>query len=210
MSDRHKPVFIDYSGRRWRRIRFAALLLGIATTMIALILVASELFFPPIPPQLPLASLDARTAAKIETHHPLTQIDRLRIAYRRKLAMTMKKYGSPHTARRPEMVPVLNVGTGSRPTRTDAIVAGFYVNWADNSFASLKRNYDKLDWVIGEWAQTSRGADSLQLRIDRKVVDLLNSRAPETRPSLFSKVSNYVVSGADSALGRFDAQRLQR
>ena len=64
----------------------------------------------------------------------------------------MKQYGSPHTSRRPEMVPVLDVGTGARPTRTDAIVAGFYVNWADNSFASLKRNYDKLDWVIGEWA----------------------------------------------------------
>src|SRR5690349_2356249 len=113
MSDRHKPVFIDHSGRRWRRIRFAALVLGVATTLIALVLVGSELFFPPIPPELPLASLDAHAAAKLDTKHPLTQIDRLRIAYRRKLAMTMKKYGSPHSARRPEMVPVLDVGTGS-------------------------------------------------------------------------------------------------
>jgi len=29
------------------------------------------------------------------------------------------------------------------------------------------------------------GADSLTLRIDKKVVDLLQSRPPETRPSLF-------------------------
>jgi peptidoglycan-N-acetylglucosamine deacetylase len=210
MSDRHKPVFIDYSGRRWRRIRFAALLLGIATTMIALILVASELFFPPIPPQLPLASLDARSAAKIETHHPLTQIDRLRIAYRRKLAMTMKKYGSPHASRRPEMVPVLDVGTGSRPTRTDAIVAGFYVNWADNSFASLKRNYDKLDWVIGEWAFVPSNADTLLLRVKPQVIELLHDRPAETRPSLFIMLSNFVVTGADSAAGRFDAAAVRR
>src|SRR3954469_7155035 len=108
MSDRHRPVFIDHSGRRWRRIRFAALLLGVATTLIALVLVASELFFPPIPPELPLASLDAHATSKLGPRHPLTEIDRLRIAYRRKLAATMKKYGSPHTARRPEMVPVLD------------------------------------------------------------------------------------------------------
>jgi len=169
MSDRHKPVFIDHSGRRWRRIRLAALVLGVATTLTALVLVASELFNPPMPPELPLASLDSHAAAKLNTRHPLTQIDRLRIGYRRKLAQTMKKYGSPHASRRPEMVPVLNVGT-SRPTRTDAIVAGFYVNWADNSFASLTRNYDKLDWVIGEWAFVPSNADTLLLRVKPQVI----------------------------------------
>src|SRR5689334_24231665 len=98
MSDRHKPVFIDHSGRRWRRIRLAALVLGVATTLIALVLVGSELFNPPMPPELPLASLDSRAVAKLNTHHPLTQIERLRIVYRRKLAATMKKYGSPHAS----------------------------------------------------------------------------------------------------------------
>ena len=82
------------------------------------------------------------------------------------------------------MVPVLDVGTGSRPTRTDAIVAGFYVNWADNSFASLKRNYDKLDWVIGEWAFIPSNADTLLLRVKPQVIELLHDRPPETRPSL--------------------------
>src|SRR3954463_9801820 len=94
MSDRHKPVFIDHSGRRWRRIRLAALVLGVATTVTALVLVASELFNPPNPPGLLLAARESGAAAKLNTRHPLTQIDRLRIAYRRKLAQTMKKYGS--------------------------------------------------------------------------------------------------------------------
>ena len=205
MSDRHKPVFIDHSGRRWRRIRLAALVLGVATTLIALVLVASELIYPPMPPQLALASLDARAVEKLGTKPPLTQIDRMRIVYRRKLAATMKKYGSPHASRRPEMVPVLDVGTGSRPTRTDAIVAGFYVNWADNSFASLKRNYDKLDWVIGEWAFVPRNADTLLLRVKPQVIELLHDRPAETRPSLFIMLSNFVVTGFDLAAGRFDA-----
>ena len=81
------------------------------------------------------------------------------------------------------------------PPRTDAIVAGFYVNWADNSFASLTRNFDKLDWVIGEWGFFPRNADTLQLRIKPQVVELFKSRPAETRPSLFLMITNYVVTG---------------
>ena len=69
MSDRHNPVFIDHSGRRWRRIRRAALVLGVVTTLIALVLVGSELFYPPMPPELPLAVADQRDRAKPITRH---------------------------------------------------------------------------------------------------------------------------------------------
>ncbi|HEY2026711.1 MAG TPA: glycosyltransferase, partial [Gemmatimonadaceae bacterium] len=131
-------------------------------------------------------------------------------AYRRKLAATMKRYGSTPTSRRPEAIPALNVGTGARPTRTESIVAGFYVNWDDNSFASLKRNYDKLDWVIAEWAFLAPGGDSLTLHVKREVTELLNSRPAESRPSLFLMISNYVVAGGDSARGHFDSTIVRR
>jgi cellulose synthase/poly-beta-1,6-N-acetylglucosamine synthase-like glycosyltransferase/peptidoglycan/xylan/chitin deacetylase (PgdA/CDA1 family)/spore germination protein YaaH len=213
MADRthHTQIFIDHTGKRWRRIRRAALFVGVVTTVLALVLVGTLVFLPPIPPELPLAEANNKPIARAPARRPgaFTKVDRLRTAYRRKLATLAKQYGVP-VSRRPEMVPVLNVGTGARPTRTDAIVAGFYVNWADNSFASLRRNYDKLDWVIGEWAFVPKGADSLQLRIDKKVVDLLSSRPPETRPSLFIMLSNYVVAGSDSATGQFDARVVQR
>ena len=204
------PVFIDLTGRRWRRIRRAALAVGVATTVMALVLVGSLVLSPPIPPELPLAMANNRAIARPTGGKPgaYTRIDRLRIAYRRKLAAAMKQYGTP-ISRRPEAIPTLNVGTG-RPTRTDAIVAGFYVNWDDNSFASLQRNYDKLDWVIGEWAFVSGGGDSLLLRVKPEVVELLNSRPPETRPSLFIMVSNFVVTGSDSAAGHFDAAVVRR
>jgi peptidoglycan-N-acetylglucosamine deacetylase len=210
MVDRNRPVFIDHSGRRWRRIRRAAMLVGVATTLLALVLVASELFFPPNPPELALVTGEAATlGAPSSRPATFTKIDRLRIAYRRKLVATMKRYGNP-TARRPEMIPVLNVGTGTRPPRTESIVAGFYVNWADNSLTSLRRNYEKLDWVIGEWAFIPRDADTLLLRVKPQVIELLNSRPPETRPSLFIMLSNFVVTGSDSAAGQFDAAAVRR
>jgi cellulose synthase/poly-beta-1,6-N-acetylglucosamine synthase-like glycosyltransferase/peptidoglycan/xylan/chitin deacetylase (PgdA/CDA1 family)/spore germination protein YaaH len=212
MADRsHSPIFIDRTGRRWRHIRRVALVLGVATTAIALVLVGSIALYPPIPPELPLATANNQIIARGTTGQPgaYTKVDRMRVAYRRKLASLVKKYGTP-TSRRPEAIPVLNVGRGAPPPRTESIVAGFYVNWADNSLASLKRNYDKLDWVIGEWAFIPRNADTLQLRIDKKVTELLNSKPPETRPSLFIMLSNFVVSGADSAGGQFDAAVVRR
>src|SRR3954470_9356563 len=211
MADRLTPIFIDYSGRRWRRIRRTALAIGVVTTVIALVLVASELFFPPIPPELPLATVNDKPIGRPiqRPTTPFTKLDRLRIAYRRKLAASIAGHRTP-ASRRPEMIPVLDVGTGSRPTRTDAIVAGFYVNWADNSFASLKRNYDKLDWWIGEWAFIPSNADTLLLRVKPQVIELLHDRPPESRPSLFIMLSNFVVTGSDSAAGRFDSAAVRR
>src|SRR5215218_10148553 len=209
MADRNRPVFIDATGRRWRLIRLAALALGVVTTMLALLLVVSELFFPPIPPELPLASTAPSSSGKREPPPTTyTRIDRLRIAYRRKLAATMKQYGNP-ASRRPELIPGIDVGANA-PPRTDAIVAGFYVNWADNSFASLQRNYDKLDWVIGEWAFIPDNADTLLLRVKPQVIDLFANRPAESRPALFIMLSNFVVAGTDSAAGKFDSAVVRR
>lgn len=211
MPDRSSPVFIDHTGRRWRRIRSAALAFGVATTVIALFLVGSIVLNPPVPPELPLATANNQPIARPTTGKPgpFTRVDRLRTAYRRKLAAIVKQYGTSKS-RRPDMVPVINVGAGTRPPRRNAIVAGFYVNWADNSLASLSRNYDKLDWVIGEWAFVPANGDSLQLRVDRKVIDLLASHPPESRPALFIMLSNFVVAGGDSSGGRFDAAVMAR
>src|SRR4051812_8949013 len=92
---RHSPIFIDYTGRRWRRIRRAVLVSGVVTTAIALVLVGSLILFPPIPPELPLATANEQVIAGRTTGKPggFTKVDRLRIAYRRRLALAMRRYG---------------------------------------------------------------------------------------------------------------------
>ena len=214
MVDRRRtsPIFIDYTGKRWRHIRRAALAAGVVTTMLALVLIGTIVLSPSMPPELPLATSNNLTIARATTGKPgaFTKVDRLRTAYRRKLAASMRQYSAP-ASRRPEVIPALNIGTGTRKPRNDAIVAGFYVNWADNSFASLTRNFDKLDWVIGEWAFFSRDADSLLLRVKPQVIELMNNRPIETRPSLFLMISNFVVEpGRDSTTGKFDPEVVRR
>ncbi|MBA3671872.1 MAG: hypothetical protein H0W68_07605, partial [Gemmatimonadaceae bacterium] len=208
---RPTPVFIDLTGRRWRRIQRVALAVGVLSTVIAGSLVGTVILSPPIPPELPLARANNTpiAAATGEKHSAFTRVDRLRVAYRRKLASAMLRYRAPQS-RHPESVPVLDVGRGGRPTRTNAIVAGFYVNWEDNSFTSLSRNYDKLDWVVAEWAFVAPTADSLLLRVKPQVIELLSNKPPETRPSLFIMLSNFVVSGTDSAHGGFDSTLVRR
>ncbi len=209
---RHSPIFIDYTGKRWRRIQRIALAVGVVTTFLALVVIVSIVVSPSMPPELPLATANNLTIARATTGKPgrFTKVDRLRTAYRRKLAAAMKQYGTP-TSRRPESIPPLNVGTGGRAPRSDAIVAGFYVNWADNSFASLQRNYDKIDWLIGEWGFFPRNADSLVLRIKPQVIELMNSKPVETRPSMFLMITNFVVEpGRDSTTGKFDPEVVRR
>ena len=214
MTDRsrHSPIFIDYTGKRWRRIQRVALAIGVVTTVLAVVVIVSIVVSPSMPPELPLATANNLTIARATTGKPgrFTKVDRLRTAYRRKLAAAMKQYGSP-ASRQPEAIPALNVGTGGRAPRSDEIIAGFYVNWADNSFASLQRNYDKIDWVIGEWGFFPRDADSLLLRIKPQVVELLNSKPIENRPSMFLMITNFVVEpGLDSISGKFDPEVVRR
>ncbi|MEO7454837.1 MAG: glycosyltransferase [Gemmatimonadaceae bacterium] len=214
MADRsrHSPVFIDHTGARWRRIRRLALAAGVLTTVLAIVVVGSLFFSPPIPPELPLASANNRIIAGATTGRPgaFTRVDRLRIAYRRKLAASMRATGNP-VSRKAEVVPATNIGTGTRSPRSESIVAGFYVNWADNSYASLTRHFDRLNWVIGEWGFFPQNADTLLLRIKPEVVELFRNRPVETRPSLFLMITNYVVpAGRDSASGQFDAEVIRR
>ena len=107
------------------------------------------------------------------------------------------------------MVPAATIDPRS-PKRSSPIVAGFYVNWADNSLASLTRNVDKLDWVVGEWAFIPQNADTLLIRIKPEVLELVRSRPAQSRPSLFIMLSNFVVAGEDSAAGDFDSESVRR
>ncbi|HWE43278.1 MAG TPA: glycosyltransferase, partial [Gemmatimonadaceae bacterium] len=102
----------------------------------------------------------------------------------------------------------LPLGRGQPPARArDAapIVAGFYVNWDDNSFASLRAHVADLDWVVCEWAFLASGGDSLRLRVDRKVLYLASRQPVESRPAVLALVTNYDSAGRD-----FDAARLRR
>ncbi|MFZ0063428.1 MAG: glycosyltransferase [Pyrinomonadaceae bacterium] len=64
------------------------------------------------------------------------------------------------------------------------LAIGFYVNWDESSYASLKRNLDHLDWVITEWAHLQDSPDQsnpLATQIDAPALNLIRLTRPQVR-----------------------------
>jgi cellulose synthase/poly-beta-1,6-N-acetylglucosamine synthase-like glycosyltransferase/peptidoglycan/xylan/chitin deacetylase (PgdA/CDA1 family)/spore germination protein YaaH len=80
-----------------------------------------------------------------------------------------------------------NIENSSTPRPTSI---GFYVNWDDTSYASLKRNIDKLDWFAPEWIRLKDGDDPLVRDFDQKALDLIHQEKPNM--PILPLVQNYV------------------
>jgi cellulose synthase/poly-beta-1,6-N-acetylglucosamine synthase-like glycosyltransferase/spore germination protein YaaH/peptidoglycan/xylan/chitin deacetylase (PgdA/CDA1 family) len=179
------PVFIDRSGRRWQRIRRAAIVLGVVTTAIGLTLGLSLLFAPNIPTLHPQSL----------TRKPIVRLsERARLLAKRRFqqALATSNRRVP-AARHVNRMPSVPANGQKVPSAGDPVIGGFFVNWDDNSYASLDANLRQLDLVILEWAFVARGGDSLR-------VDTLNGKRAmarvleepvERRPKLLLMVSNF-------------------
>lgn len=188
MSSADSPVFYDPAGRRWRRVRRTWFALAVLMTSLAAILIASVLVNPVLPifnihpvaglphssdiKPKPLVipanpSQQKSRKAQAELQHAQAATPRILPAKRRSQTAVV----SPPTLP-PPVVP------GSRP-----LSIGFYINWDESSYASLKRNLDHLDWVIAEWShlQDSQNPKSpLATEIDVPALNLIR----ETRPQV--------------------------
>ena len=75
----------------------------------------------------------------------------------------------------PSVAPTPATNTMTRP-----LAIGFYVNWDDSSYESLKRNLGQLDWVVPEWLRLQDGNDPLIRDLDPKALDLMRRTSPKT------------------------------
>ncbi len=184
------PVFIDASGRRWRRVRRAMLVTGVISTILGLG-AALSLFHEPLGPELHPISL-------VPSTHPMTRREeRERTTLRRLLDRAIARTGIVPYGRHPSSKPASPV-SGTKPTVPGKpIVAGFYVSWDESSLASLDTNIKHLDWIVGEWAFVDPSGDSLDIHVDARVIARDTLEAVGHRPQLIIMVSNYDQSARD-------------
>ncbi|MBI2796835.1 MAG: glycosyltransferase [Gemmatimonadetes bacterium] len=200
MRETPRSVFLDPSGWRWRQVRRLATAAGMLTTLLAAVVVAGVL----LPPLLPGSTWSL--APSVPARAMFTRADRETLAARRRLQEELRKVNAP-PVRRPARLPLVEWAGPARPKGLDEpIIAGFYVNWDDNSFVSLKNHATRMDWVICEWAFVDPSGDSLQLKVDRRVPYTLRQLVPDEaeRPQILLMVSN-----AQNA-STFDVSRLRR
>ncbi len=204
------PVFTDPSGRRWRRTRGVALAVSVAVSLLALVLVAAVLI-PPVLPSLTFLRTDRRigVAPRLVTSRERREHE----AARHRLFATLDRMNPPPAVRVNQLpvrpMPALppgasRAGSSVGGTGADPIVAGFYVSWDDNSFASLNVHATEMDWVIPEWLFLAATGDSVAVAADPRVPLILGRLPAPQRPRVLGMVSNF-----DRKSGRFDSQRLR-
>ncbi len=145
--------------------------------MLTATLVASVLVNPVLPQfdLLPLSSLPHAVATKTQAPaFPETPRGQ-----KRKLAEALLNRNLAQ-ARGDHAAPIRTVDTAKNVEKPIAI--GFYVNWDDSSYESLKLNLGQLDWLVPEWGRLQDGAgagsDPIARDIDSRVVDLLRQERP--------------------------------
>ena len=182
-DDKPLPIFFDPSRARWPRIRNALLLVTSLLLLLGGALLASVVF----PSILPALGLRATTALRSGP----------RLAPRVEVAAKPARHSN-----------VINL----RPARTDTSAAaapntettGFFVNWDETSFSSLKANLNTLDLLVPEWLHIY-GPDGKLEEDDgdaqRGVVEYIRENRPSLR--ILPLVNNY---HGDT----FDSQNLVR
>jgi len=64
---------------------------------------------------------------------------------------------------------------------TRPLSVGFFVNWDESSYESLKRNLDHLDWVVAEWSHLQEGANPLAIDVHIPALNWIRLTRPEVR-----------------------------
>ena len=190
-----KPIFFDPTGRRASHVSRLALFAGVVSTLFV-VACAISLFVRPSMVGLQLGSqtrtLHPLTGVKAAAPQLLKQAARLaaEVRARQKLLHRPREHASkaaqPHAP-----PPSLNKPAG-RP-----LAIGFYVNWDDSSYPSLKRALPTLDWVIPTWLSVSGPQMALHTSVDARALDLIRREKPSL--PILPLLQNAVDSNWDGA-----------
>ena len=184
------PVFHDPHGRRWRRVRRIWLAISIIVTALAAIFIAS-VFANPVLPNFKLkalASLPHSVDLKpkppnIPANPSERKARKAQADLQRALATT--KYVAPGK-RRSHIAVVPPPPTVPAPVvpATRPLSVGFFINWDESSYESLKRNLDHLDWVVAEWSHLQdvpAGGNPLVTDVHIPALNWIRLNRPEVR-----------------------------
>lgn len=174
------PVFLDRTGRRWPRVRRVATAIGVVTTLVLFAFVVSFLVPPLLPEFKPASqSVTPRFVGTKQAHVRRARKEQLYAAVQ--VQRTARSIQTAASALKRELTQATTPGTKQ-------IRAGFYVAWADNSLASLRRNYDDLDWVVCEWGFLNAAGDSADIKPDTAFFGVYDSIP--THPKVLLMVNN--------------------
>lgn len=176
------PVFFDPTRKRWPRVR---LWIAIISAMLCLLmggLVLSIATSPILPAlHLPAASFLPHGAHKLP---PLPSLAVQPSPNRARRALHEAKAKLASEQQRAVQALLARTQLAGPATVGHPLAIGFFVNWDDASFSSLKENLGSLDMLIPEWLHLE-GEDGALREDDpnrqAQVIDYLRTHRPEMR-----------------------------
>lgn len=93
--------------------------------------------------------------------------------------------------------------------REKPLTIGFYANWDDSSFSSLRNNLQNLDWVVPSWLYLQGSSMDLKVTLDQKALDLIRREKPGA--AILAMIQNSSITKWDGPnLGRLMADPERR
>src|SRR5262249_50188643 len=155
-------VFYDPAGRRrlylWR--------LGYSLALTVASLTEVFIFSVLVSPALPRLNL-RRVSEPLVTTDVRSQSPRLGA---NRAEQKAARAGLKGSLNRPQVKPPVPSGANQLTSRPLAL--GFYVNWDDSSYESLKRHLDQLDQLVPQWLWLQEGDHPVASNIDTRALDL--------------------------------------
>jgi cellulose synthase/poly-beta-1,6-N-acetylglucosamine synthase-like glycosyltransferase/peptidoglycan/xylan/chitin deacetylase (PgdA/CDA1 family)/spore germination protein YaaH len=172
------PIFFDPTGRRASHVSRLALFAGVVSTLFV-VACAVSLFVGPNMGGLHIGehSRTRHALANVKAADPELLKPAAKLAAEVRARQKLLRASHTHATKAASThVPPLSLDKpADRP-----LAIGFYVNWDDSSYPSLKRALPTLDWVIPTWMSVSGHDMALHTSVDAKALNLIRTRKPST------------------------------
>jgi peptidoglycan-N-acetylglucosamine deacetylase len=186
------PIFFDPKNRRAGHVSRVAWTLAVMSTVAGVVFLSSLFIFRSFP-----ETLQTSTGQRYALLNDVAKVRHLLPSVRNlagKAQSTKKKF--PRSSHPLAMAVARAKGVKATvEKREKPLTIGFYANWDDSSFASLRNNIQHLDWVVPSWLYLQGEAMDLKITLDPKALDLVRREKPGA--AILAMIQNSSVSSWD-------------
>jgi cellulose synthase/poly-beta-1,6-N-acetylglucosamine synthase-like glycosyltransferase/peptidoglycan/xylan/chitin deacetylase (PgdA/CDA1 family)/spore germination protein YaaH len=174
----NKPIFFDETGRRRQRLSILGWTGAVLSTILGVAVLVSIVATqnaqsPDLPIHLKAVSAIEKKLERKAVDPALVKsaVQLAREARTREKLIQHWKQAEANRHSRP-------LSAALKPRADRPLTVGFYVNWDEMSFQSLKRTLPRLDWVIPSWSYVAGPNMKFRTTLDAKAMRLIRAKRP--------------------------------